>query len=60
MNCIQFQGQIVLNSLVMAEQSAPVNTMNASVRARGRERCILLKNHDQFSVLYIPTFPPTL
>jgi hypothetical protein len=44
----------------MAEQSTPMNTMNASVGARGRERCILFKNHDQFAILYTPPFPPTL
>jgi hypothetical protein len=44
----------------MAEQPTPINTMHASFDARRRERCILFENHDQFSILYIPPFLPTL
>lgn len=33
---------------------------NISLGARWRERCILLKDHDQFPILYIPPFFPYL
>jgi hypothetical protein len=60
LNYIQFQIPNIFTCLIQAQQSLTTNYLDVLFLARGRERCILFKDHDQLPILYISSFLPPL